>query len=127
MSNSDFENKLNEKLADGSLTPAMKQKTMNLIEYLSTQNFSSEFDLSKYRESIKSLLNEFIDSIPKIIYYENFAEKPENDSVSISKDDYSGLPLDEESAALHKRALSIMKKDNISYQAAILKLTKRIN
>jgi hypothetical protein len=68
-----------------------------------------------------------MDSIPKIIYYENFAEKPENENINISKDDYSGLPLDEESAALHKRALSIMKKDNISYQAAILKLTKRIN
>ena len=75
-------------------------------------------------DKVKLLLTDFLNSIPKIIYYENFAEKPEH-IISSFSEDYSGLSLDEESAALHQKALSLMQKDNLSYEAAVIKLSKR--
>jgi hypothetical protein len=61
--------------------------------------------------------------MPKIVHFENFAEKP--DELPEVPDNYSGLPVDAESKALHKKAMSLMKKENISYQSAVMKLTKK--
>jgi hypothetical protein len=124
LNTSELENKINTKLDEGSYTPAMKQKTMNLLSYINDQNFTDDFSFSNFSETIRGLINDFIDSVPKIIYYENFAEKPEDDIKNFTGD-YSGLPVDEESSALHKKAVRLMKKDNISYESAVLKIVKK--
>ena len=71
---------------------------------------------------LRNLLTDFVESVPKIVYYENFAEKP--DETDNDSNSFSGYTLDEESAALHKKAKTIMRKDNISYEAAVMKLSK---
>ena len=101
----------------------MKHKTMNLLSYINDQNFTDDFNFTHFNETIRNLINEFIDSVPRIIYYENFAEKPEDDNQNF-KEDYAGLPLDEESSAIHKKALTLMKKDNITYESAVLRIVK---
>lgn len=121
---SEFERKLNDKIQNGSLTPAMKTHTMNFLKFVNTHNFSQAFDFNQFKMKFNLLLNNFIDSIPKIIYYENFAEPPDNPSVSLTEN-YSGLPVDPESSALHKKALTIMQKDNSSYEAALMKLSRK--
>lgn len=104
----DFELRLNEKLAYGSLTPAMKTKIMNVVSFLQKQNFSqADFSQAQYITEVKQLLMEFVDSIPKIIYYENFAEK--QPSLNISENDFDDLTLDNESLVLHKKALQYMQ------------------
>src|SRR5574338_371952 len=104
----DFELRLNEKLAYGSLTPAMKNKIMDIVSFLQKQNFSaSQFSYEKYISDVKNLLTDFVESIPRIIYYENFAEKPDQ---SIPKDDeFDQANVDEDSMQIHKKALQYMK------------------
>ena len=121
---SEFELMLNEKLAYGSLTPAMKQKIMSLIQYLNSQNFSDDFSARQYQDNINTLISDLINSIPKIIHYENFAEKPENENNSIKEEDYGGLSLDEDSSKLHKDAVALMEKEEITYLSAINKLSR---
>ena len=120
---SEFEDKLNDKVVNqGTLTPAMKSKILDIISFINSQNFTSEFSANEFNSKIKTLFENFINSIPRIIYYENFAEKPDEDIIE-DKADYSGLPVDEEASALHKKALFLMKKNDISYLSAINKLT----
>lgn len=121
LNNKEFEDAINEKLSEGSFTPAMKEKTLNLLNYIDSQNFSADFNFSDYRNAVKHLLTDFINSVPKIVFFENFAEKPEHE-LSFT-DNYSGLNVNPESSALHRKALSLMKKDNISYIAAVTKLS----
>lgn len=121
---SEFDQILDSKLASGSLTPVMKNKILSLVNFLDSQNFSEPASIKVNLDKVKLLLTDFLNSIPKIIYYENFAEKPEQ-IISSFSEDYSGLSLDEESAALHQKALSLMQKDNLSYEAAVIKLSKR--
>ena len=120
---SEFELLLNEKLAYGSVTPAMKQKIMSLIQYLNSQNFSTDFSPQKYQDDINSLLGDLINSIPKIIHYENFAEKPDEGNVNIKEEDYGGLTLDEDSSKLHKEVVALMEKEEISYLSAVNRLS----
>jgi hypothetical protein len=104
----DFELRLNEKLAYGSLTPAMKTKIMNVVSFLQKQNFSqSDFSQAQYLTEVKQLLLEFVESIPKIIYYENFAEK--SPSLSINEDEFNDYTLDDDSLLLHRKALQYMR------------------
>ncbi len=125
----DFELRLNEKLAYGSLTPGMKTKIMDLVSFMQKQNFSqSDFSFDKYITDVKNLLVDFIDSIPKIIYYENFADKSE--SVSINEDEFenlsSGFALDEDSLEIHKKALQYMKvHEGVEYVEAINIISKQ--
>lgn len=120
---SEFNTLLDSKLASGSLTPAMKNKFLSVVSFLDSQNFAEPNSFNSNVVKVKSLLTDFLNSIPKIIYYENFAEKPEHANTNFSED-YSGLSLDEESAALHQKALSLMQKDKLSYEAAVIKLSK---
>ncbi len=115
----DFELRLNEKLAYGSLTPAMKNKIMDIVSFLQKQNFSaSQFSYEKYISDVKNLLTDFVESIPRIIYYENFAEKPDQ---SIPKDDeFDQANVDEDSLQIHKKALQYMKAHkDVEYVEAI--------
>ncbi len=123
LKNSEFNTLLESKLASGSLTPAMKNKFLSVVNFLDSQNFSEPDSFKVNVDKVKSLLTDFLNSIPKIVYYENFAEKPEHTNTNFSED-FSGLSLDEESAALHQNALSLMKKENLSYEAAVIKLSK---
>lgn len=121
---SEFEQKLNQKIQNGNLTPAMKTHSMNFLKFINTQNFSQGFNFTQFKAKLNSLLNEFIDSIPKIIYYENFAQNPDNPP-QYQTENYSGLPVDPESETLHKKALSLMQKDDLSYEAALMKITRK--
>jgi len=116
---------LDEKISEGNLTPAIKDKILNVSTFITSQNFSSEFSEIKFQSDVNNLLKDLSDSFPKIIHFENFAEKP--DSVEeIKEEDYGDFSVDEHSKTLHKKALAIMKKDNISYISAVKKLMEKV-
>ena len=118
----EFELMLNEKLAYGSVTPAMKTKVLKLIDFLQSQNFSSsEFSQNEFNESVKDMLTEFINSIPKIIYYEDFAEK-ETSEESVA-DEFEGQEVDKDSLSIHKKALALAKTEKVSYITAVKKIS----
>ncbi|HCY76466.1 MAG TPA: hypothetical protein DHV28_11140 [Ignavibacteriales bacterium] len=121
ISNSDFENLLDDKVEEGTLTPAIKDKVLELSNFMQAQNFSNDFSPSKFQGEVNKLLFSLVNSFPKIIYYENFAEKPEDDN-SLEDDSFIGMEIDAESKQLHKKALGLMKKENISYLSAVTKL-----
>jgi hypothetical protein len=121
--NSELDQKIDEKIKEGYFTPALKNQTTKLLNHLTASNFSADFDPVKYRTEVITIVNDFIDSMPKIVHFENFAEKP--DELPEVPDNYSGWPVDAESKALHKKAMSLMKKENISYQSAVMKLTSK--
>jgi hypothetical protein len=116
---------LDDKVTAGNLTPAIKEKLLSFSSFITTQNFSSDFSETKFQGDINNLLKDLSDSFPKIIHFENFAEKP--DAVDEIKDeDYGDFSVDEQSKSLHKKALSIMKKDNVSYISAVKKIMEKV-
>jgi hypothetical protein len=116
---------LDSKIFDGKLTPAIKDKILNLQTFINSQNFSEDFSEIKFHSDVNNLLKDLSDSFPKIIHFENFAEKP--DSVNEIKDeDYGDFSVDEQSKSLHKKALSLMKKDNINYISAVKKIMEKV-
>ncbi|HEX9740910.1 MAG TPA: hypothetical protein VGA29_09045 [Ignavibacteriaceae bacterium] len=116
---------LDDKVTAGNLTPAIKEKLLSFSSFITSQNFSSDFSETKFQGDINNLLKDLSDSFPKIIHFENFAEKP--DAVDEIKDeDYGDFSVDEQSKSLHKKALSIMKKDNISYIGAVKKIMEKV-
>ena len=116
---------LDSKISDGKLTPAIKDKILNLQTFINSQNFSEDFSEIKFHSDVNNLLKDLSDSFPKIIHFENFAEKP--DSVNEIKDeDYGDFSVDEQSKSLHKKALSLMKKDNINYISAVKKIMEKV-
>src|SRR5690606_37506391 len=72
---SGFEDLLENKLGAGTLTPAIKDKILAVSNYAESQNFSTDFSQDKFIKDINSLLTDLVNSFPKIIHYENFAEK----------------------------------------------------
>jgi len=116
---------LDDKLSQGTLTPAIKDKLLNISNYVSAQNFSENFSQQKFQSDVNALIKDLADSFPKIIYYENFAQKLDQ-LEEIKEEDYGDFSVDEHSKALHKKALSIMKKDNISYISAVKKLMEKV-
>ncbi len=121
ISNSDFENLLDDKVEEGTLTPAIKDKVLEVSNFMQSQNFSDNFSPSNFQNDVNNFLVSLVNSFPKIIYYDNFAEKPEEDN-SFKDDSFIGMEIDAESKQLHKKALGLMKKDNISYLSAVTKL-----
>lgn len=120
----DFNSLLDEKLSQGYLTPVIKDKILSVSNFMESQNFSTDFSQDKFNKEVSGLLKDLISAFPKLVHFENFAEKPEHDDSS-NDEDFSGFTVDQESKALHKKALNLMKKDNISYLAAIkLLITK---
>jgi len=118
----EFELMLNEKLAYGSVTPAMKTKIMKLLEFLQNQNFSSsDFSSNDFTNNVKSHLTEFLDSIPKIILYDDFAEKADNERVDL---EFAEFELDPESVAFNKKAIALSKSEKISYVEAVTRLAQ---
>ena len=121
----EFELMLNEKLAYGSVTPAMKTKVLKLIDFLQSQNFSSsEFSQNEFNESVKEMLTELINSIPKIIYYDDFAEK--DTSEESIEDEFEGSEVDQDSLSIHKKALALAKSEKVSYITAVKKISSKV-
>jgi len=120
LSNSDFASLLESKVDQGTLTPAIKEKVLAVSNFAQAQNFSEDFSPAKFQSDFNNHLIALVNSFPKIIYYENFAEKPEEEI--IKDDSFLGMEVDSESKQLHQKALSLMKKDNITYLNAVTKL-----
>ena len=121
ISNTDFEKMLDEKVGQGTLTPAIKEKVLAVANFAQSQNFSEGFSPAKFQTDFNKQLIALVNSFPKIIYYENFAEKPEDDNL-VKDDSFIGMEIDSDSKQLHQKALALMKKDNITYMNAVTKL-----
>ena len=117
----ELENLLAAKVTEGTLTPAIKNKLLDISNFVQSQNFSEDFSSPAFVNGINDHIKELVKSFPKIIYYENFAEKPE--MIDTKDEDLSDFEIDPESKSLHSKALSLMKKDEISYLSALKKLT----
>ena len=116
---SQFNQLLDDKVTSGNLTPALRSKLESLVGFVGTDNFSDGVD--SFQSKLVTHLSEFINSMPKVLYLENFAEKPID--LVVAKDDFDGLPLNQESAMIHRKALAVMKSDNISYLSAVHKVS----
>ena len=117
-----FQKQLDEKLSNGFLTPPMKEKLLNIIDFFNTSNYS-ELDSNDFSNSLSNFLTEFINSIPNIISFEDFAQKP--DAIDIKDHSFDGFLLDPNSYTLHKKALSLSSQENISYIQSIKELTTK--
>jgi hypothetical protein len=116
---------LDEKVSQGNLTPVIKDKLLNLSTFITSQNFNADFSENKFQSDVNNLLKDLSDSFPKILHFENFAEKP--DSFEVNQDDsFNDYTLDEESKALDKKVKSLMKKENITYTSAVKKLMEKV-
>jgi hypothetical protein len=109
-------------LGEGSLTPAIKDKLLAVSNFAEAQNFSTDFSQDKFNKELNHLLTALVNSFPKVIYYENFAEKPEFESDKLT-DEFSEYSIDSEAKALHSKALALSKKENITYLNAVKKLS----
>ncbi|WKZ71112.1 MAG: hypothetical protein QY331_07585 [Melioribacteraceae bacterium] len=115
-----FEMMLTERVAYGNLTPAMKEKMVDLLNYFETLNFA-ETSQNEISSSIQNLLTEFVNSIPKIVQFEEVATLEETETET--KDDtFDDFDLDPDSAALHSEIIKTMKKDEITYEEAFHKV-----
>ena len=119
---SEFESLLENKLGVGSLTPAIKDKLLAVSNFTEAQNFSADFSQDKFNKDLNVLLTDLVNSFPKVIYYENFAEKPEFESDKLT-DEFANYSVDQEAKALHNKAVALSKKENITYLSAVKKLS----
>ncbi|MBE0572983.1 MAG: hypothetical protein IH618_15680 [Ignavibacteriaceae bacterium] len=118
LSNTDFESLLDSKVSDGTLTPAIKEKVLAVSNFAQTQNFSADFSPAKFQSDFTRHLIALVNSFPKIIYYENFAEKPAN--LKINENEFDGFTLDQDSLQIHKKALQYMQaNEGVEYVEAI--------
>jgi len=119
---SEFESLLENKLGVGSLTPAIKDKLLAVSNFAEAQNFSADFSQEKFNKDLNVLLTDLVNSFPKIIHYENFAEKPEFESDKLT-DEFANYSVDQEAKALHNKAVALSKKENITYLNAVKRLS----
>ncbi|MBE0550823.1 MAG: hypothetical protein IH619_00390, partial [Ignavibacterium sp.] len=119
---SEFESLLENKLGLGSLTPAIKDKLLAVSNFAEAQNFSEDFSQEKFSKDLNVLLTDLVNSFPKIIHYENFAEKPEFETDKLT-DEFANYSVDQEAKALHNKAVALSKKENITYLSAVKKLS----
>jgi len=119
---SEFESLLDAKLGVGSLTPAIKDKILAVSNFAEAHNFSADFSQDKFNKDLNVLLTDLVNSFPKVIYYENFAEKPEFESDKLT-DEFANYSVDQEAKALHNKAVALSKKENITYLSAVKKLS----
>ncbi len=128
LSNSDFSDLLDDKVSEGTLTPAIKEKVLEISNFMlqtsssdgKSQNFSEDFSPEGFQSEVNKKLVSLVNAFPKIIFYENFAEKPEEEN--FKDDSFLGMEVDTDSKQLHKKALALMKKDSITYLNAVTKL-----
>ncbi len=119
MQTNEFELMLNEKLAYGSLTPAMKNKILKIVGFLQKQNFaSSEFSTTDFSKQVNSMFTELVETLPQLNLNSDFATKETKTNIH-SDEDFDGFEIDSDQLKVHKQALSISKEKNISYLAAV--------
>ena len=116
---------LDEKITEGNLTPAIKDKILNVSTFVNSQNFSSDFSETKFQSTVNNLLKDLSDSFPKLIHFENFAEKPDSPD-EFQDNSFNDFTVDEESNALHKKVQALMKKEKIPYASAVKKLMEKV-
>jgi len=119
---SEFESLLENKLGVGSLTPAIKDKLLAVSNFAEAQNFSADFSQEKFNKDLNVLLTDLVNAFPKVIYYANFAEKPEFEADKLT-DEFANYSVDAEAKALHSKALALSKKENITYLNAVKRLS----
>jgi len=125
MQTNEFELMLNEKLAYGSLTPAMKNKILKIVGFLQKQNFaSSDFSTFNFSKQVNSMFTELVETFPQLNLNSDFATKETKTNIH-SDDDFDGFEIDSDQLKVHKQALSISKEKNISYLAAVKELAGR--
>jgi hypothetical protein len=119
MQTNEFELMLNEKLAYGSLTPAMKNKIMKIVGFLQNQNFaSSEFSSNEFNNSVNKMFTELVETFPQLNLNSDFATK-ENQNSKTADEEFEGFDIDSDQLKVHKQALQVSKDKNISYLAAV--------
>lgn len=119
MQTNEFELMLNEKLAYGSLTPAMKNKILKIVAFMQKQNFaSSEFSTTDFSKQVNSMFTELVETFPQLNLNSDFATKEKKTDLKVD-DDFDGFEIDSDQLKVHKQALSISKEKNISYLAAV--------
>lgn len=124
LSNSDFENYLESKVDVGTLTPAIKEKVLAVSNFAQTQNFSDDFSPVRFHTDLNKHLISLVNSFPKFIYYDNFAEKPA--SVNINANEFADFTLDQDSLQIHKKALQYMQANQgVEYIEAINFVSKQ--
>lgn len=122
MQTNEFELMLNEKLAYGSLTPAMKNKIMKIVGFLQKQNFaSSEFSSNDFNRQVNSLFTELVDTFPQLNLNSDFAEKESKNNTK-TENDFEGFEIDSDQLKVHQQALNLSQEKKISYLAAVKEL-----
>jgi ATP-dependent Clp endopeptidase proteolytic subunit ClpP len=125
--NSDFNfsELLNNKFNEGSFTPAFNLAFLDLIHTLSNIPLFHSSAKSHEEQLLNSLKN-LLSSIPDMDLFSTVAKKPELDTSSIADDSFENVEIDESQLSLHKKAIALMKTENISYKDAVLKLSSNI-
>ncbi|NMB82965.1 MAG: hypothetical protein GYA14_14225 [Ignavibacteria bacterium] len=116
---------LNAKFNEGSFTPAFNNAFIDLIQTISNIPLFHSSSKSHEEHLLISLKN-LLSSIPDMDLFSTVAKKPELDISSISDNSFENVEIDESQLSLHKKALSLMKSENISYKDAVLKLSSNI-
>ncbi len=128
LDNTEFDSFLNDKIASGNLTPAMKEQIISFCKEISSLNFTEESAEGRFSPSLKvqftSFIKKFISSFPQLNLFEDFATKPEGSAGGGQKKDesFNGLYLDPQSYAMHKQALELCDSEKMTYLEAIQKL-----
>lgn len=119
---SEFEMSLDKRVQSGNLTPGMKSKALETLNYFENLDYSSldEYDFSK---DIRSLLLNFIDSIPKLTNFsDTVADNISDEQKSVDMSEFDNFDMDPDSAKLHESIVNKMNSDNISYEEAFSKV-----
>ena len=125
MQTNEFELMLNEKLAYGSITPAMKTKIQKIVNFLQRQNFASgDFSTNDFNKQVAALFTEFIEAIPQFNLNGEFATKGETNKMNV-EDDFGDVEIDSDQLKIHRKAIAVSKEKNISYLAAVKEVVEK--
>ncbi|MBK8946427.1 MAG: Clp protease ClpP [Ignavibacteriae bacterium] len=111
-----FESSLNDKIKSGSLTPAVKNSIMDILQFINAEHDSDPLNQTKI---LLSKFDSLIDQFPNMLLLDDFAK---NLGSSKSEYEYDNYEVDAESFALHKKVLALSKEQKISYKDALLRL-----
>lgn len=131
----EFQQFCQNQMAYGMLTPAQMEMCMKISDALDAVELQDMegamvFEFSDHSKgNPKQILLELIKSMPKIIEFSEIAtkDKVEGEGEEADEDisDFAEANVDPDRLELHKKVLSCMKKDGISYAAALKKITKK--
>lgn len=112
----EFESFSEELIRQGKLTPAMKEKVVELMEALSRVG---QYEFKEGKRDATEEFKEWLKGLPKLVEFEELAKK---EKVAEAKDirfDSDGR-VDEERLELHRRALEYMERNRgVTYKQAM--------